>query len=364
MRRLAALLLAALVAPAASRAQGAPAPTKVEVAEGVYVFRTEPHSDVGLDGNSVAVVTEEGVLIFDSNGTPAAARAVLAELRRITPAPVKYIVHSHWHWDHWYGAEVYREAFPQAQVISHERTRALMGGPAIAFNQPGLDRDLPAHIAQVEQALATARSSGRAADLPRLERHLAEDRDFLAQKRGVHHTLATITFSDSLTIHLGPRTIQVRHHDRAITPGDAYLYLPAEQVLVTGDLLVNPLTFALFCYPSGWLRTLRHLETLPVHAIVPGHGAPLEDRALLRTTIDLLQRELDLAREARGRGLDVDAATKAVLADAEVTRLRAVLTRGNAALEQQFPTYMVAWFVSRAYQELDGTLDDGIPRVP
>ena len=47
---------------------------------------------------------------------------------------------------------------------------------------------------------------------------------------------------------------------RAVTPGDAFLYLPDEKVLITGDLLVNPISFALSCYPSGWIRTLERLD--------------------------------------------------------------------------------------------------------
>src|SRR5204863_941660 len=83
-----------------------PPPLHTEVAPGVHLFQTQPYGDVGLDGNSVAIVGDDGVLVFDANGTPAAARAVLAEIRKLTKLPVRYLVYSHWHWDHWYGAEV------------------------------------------------------------------------------------------------------------------------------------------------------------------------------------------------------------------------------------------------------------------
>src|SRR5262245_12879346 len=94
-----------------------PPPTRIEVAPGVHLFRTQPYGDVGLDGNSVAIVTDDGVLVFDANGTPAAARAVLAAIRRLTRQPVRYLVYSHWHWDHWYGAEVYADAFPGLTIV-------------------------------------------------------------------------------------------------------------------------------------------------------------------------------------------------------------------------------------------------------
>jgi len=345
-------------ASAGLHAQARPAPTRVEVADGVYLFQSAPYGDVGLDGNSVVILSDDGVLVFDSNGTPAGALAVLAEIRKLTTQPVRYLVSSHWHWDHWYGAEVYQDSFPNVQIISHQRTRQLMAGPAVAFNQPGLDTQLPAHIRNVERQAATA------SDKSATEAHLARDRSFLEQKRGVRHTLANITFTDSLTIHLGKRVIRVLHYDRAITPGDALLYLPDEKIVVAGDLLINPITFALFSYPSGWIRTLEQIDALDAAVIVPGHGGPMRNETLLKATRDLLVRERALATEAKRHGQTVDQAKAAILADSTVLRLRALLTGGVAQRNEPFALYLVDWFVRRVYEEIDGTLNDSIPRIP
>lgn len=146
-----ALLVGALIlvggAQLPALAQGRPKPTRTEIAPGIHLFRTAPYGDVGLDGNSIAIISSDGVLVFDTNGTPAAAGAVLAEIRTLTPQPVRYVVNSHWHWDHWYGTEVYTRAFPDVTIVAHERTRAMMAGPAIGFNRPGLEATLivPGH---------------------------------------------------------------------------------------------------------------------------------------------------------------------------------------------------------------------------
>ncbi|MDP2320343.1 MAG: MBL fold metallo-hydrolase [Acidobacteriota bacterium] len=157
-----------------------PDPVRTEIAPGIHLFRTAPYGDIGFDGNLVAIIGSDGVLVFDTNGTPSAAAAVLAEIRKLTSQPVRYVVNSHWHWDHWYGTEVYTP------------------------------------------------------ELPRLEKALADGRFFLEQKKAVRHTLPTLTFSRRLTLHLGDREVQVRHHDRAVTPGDAFLYLPKERIVITG----------------------------------------------------------------------------------------------------------------------------------
>lgn len=361
-RGVATAVLAVLLIPAATLLAQHPAPRHTELAPGVHLFQTEPYGDAGMDGNAVAVVGDDGVLVFDANGTPAAARAVIARLRQVTTQPVRYLVLSHWHWDHWYGAEAYREAYPGITIISHAASRRLMAGPAVAFNQPGLDTQLPAHLDQVRQALARARAaSPPSADTTRLAAHLERDAWFLAQKRGVRHTLADLTLTDSLTIHLGGREVRLQHPGPAITPGDTWLWLPAERIAVLGDLLVNPLTFALFAHPDGWIRALEQLDARDAALLVPGHGDPMGDEARLHATLALLRRERDLALAVHRAGGGWQAARDAVLADPEVRRWRELLTGGDPAQDATFPLYLVEWFVQRVFEEARGPLPEAIP---
>lgn len=360
-----AAFTAALVAASPlARAQHA-APTRTEVAPGVHVFATPPYGEVGLDGNSVAIVGGDGVLVFDTNGTPAAARAVLAEIRKLTDKPVRYVVNSHWHWDHWYGTEVYREAFPDVVVIAQDRGRRMMEGPAIAFNKPGLERDLPGYLEMLEKRQAELGAQQPPVDSARLaalRERIAMVRFFLEQKRAVRHVLPNLTFEKRLTLHLGDRVVEVRHEERAVTPGDAYLWLPQDKLLLTGDLLVNPVGFALSCYPTGWLRTLESLDALDAALIVPGHGAPLKDEALLHATAEVFRKLLAHGRDAKARGLDADAAKAEILPALEP--LRKQIAGDDKAAYESFPTYLVDWYLHRVYDELAGPLGDEIAPIP
>src|SRR5262245_32652442 len=164
-----ALALLAVASPPLDR----PAPKNIPIADGIVLFQTAPYGDVGLDGNSVAIFSRDGVLVFDTNGTPAAAAAVLEEIRQQSDRPVRYVVNSHWHWDHWYGTETYQRAFPDLRIIAHEKTREMMLGPALAFNKPGLETQLPAYIQNLEKRVAAARAATPPpAELPALERRL------------------------------------------------------------------------------------------------------------------------------------------------------------------------------------------------
>jgi glyoxylase-like metal-dependent hydrolase (beta-lactamase superfamily II) len=352
-RAVSALLVSALAIVTTGAQHVRPAPETVEVATGVYLFVSKPYGDVGLDGNAVAIVSDEGVLVFDSNGTPASSALVLAAIRRLTDRPVRYVVNSHWHWDHWYGTETYATAFPGVQVIAHEKTRTMMAGPAIEFNRPGIEAQLPGHIASLEK---------RAQADAKLRPLLDEDRFFLEQKTNARLVLPSLTYTDRLTLHLGGREIQVRHHDRAVTPGDTFLYLPAERIVVAGDLLVNPVSFALSSYPTGWLKTLEAIDALDPAVIVPGHGQPLRDKALLRAHMDVMRELLKTGKDAKARGLDADQAR-----DEALPRLRTAMiamTRDDPTLNEQFRIYLADWFMHRVYDELNGPLSDAIAPIP
>src|SRR5262249_8439962 len=164
----------------------------------------------------------------------------------------------------------------------------------------------------------------------------------------------------SLALTVGTRTVVVKHIDRAITPGDAFLWLPAERIALIADLLINPMTYGLFCYPTGWIRSLEAIDAMDPAVIVPGHGAPMRDKVRLRATIDLLKREREMATSLKGQGKSVADTKTAILADSTVLALRETLTGGNVAFRGAFQTYLVDWVVPRIYQELDGTLDDSI----
>lgn len=357
------MALAWVCVPALALAEHRPPPVRLEVVPGVHLFVTAPYGDLGLDGNSVAVVSSEGVLVFDSNGTPAAATAVLAEIRKLTDRPVRYLVHSHWHWDHWYGAEVYKQAFPDLKIIAHEKTREMMRGPAMEFNRPGLEEGLPGYVASLERRVGRAESEQPpAASLAASKQQLEAARFFVDQKTAVPHTVPDLTFTGRLDLKLGGREIQVLNYGRGVTPGDAFLYLPKERVLVSGDLLVDPVPFALSSYPTEWLQALGKIAALDTAVIVPGHGMPFRDKALLHNTIDVFRVLLREAMVAKARGLNADQARESLMPALEPLMVK--MTGRDPKGNEAFKVYLVDWFLHRAYDELDGPLSDAIAPIP
>lgn len=334
-------------------AQNRTPPTRTELSPGILLFSTKSYGDVGLDGNSIAVTSSDGVLVFDSNGTPAASAAVLSEIRKLTDQPVRYVVNSHWHWDHWYGTQTYQQAFPDVRVVAHEKTRAMMMGPAVEFNRPGIESQLPSYIAGLERRAATDAS---------LAPLLAEDKFFYEQKKNVRLVVPNVTFTDQMDVDMGNRHIEVLHYGRAVTPGDTFVYLPKEKTLLLGDLIVNPVTFALSGYPTEWLRVLERIDALDATTIVTGHGAPLHDKVLLRATMDVMRVLLREGKTSKEKGLTADQAKDAIFP--ALHDLMVKITADDPARNQAFKVQLVDWYLHRVYDELSGPLSDAIAPIP
>src|SRR5262249_42166489 len=141
------------------------------------------------------------------------------------------------------------------------------------------------------------------AELRDLEQLLAADKNFLAQKQSVQFTYPNFTYGESATIWLGGREIRL-FHAQAITSGDTYLYLPKERILVTGDILVRPIPFAVGgTFPADWIATLQKLISLDPEVVIPGHGEPEGAKHALEQDLRLFQRAVQEVRGAKAKGL-------------------------------------------------------------
>ena len=119
---LALLLLAALLASPGCGAQSAAQAMLQAVAPGVYVA-LQPAANRFNDSNATVIVTTDSVIVIDTQTTLTSTRAVLEQIRKLTDKPVRYVINTHWHGDHVYGNQIYRDAFPSVQFIAQTNTR-------------------------------------------------------------------------------------------------------------------------------------------------------------------------------------------------------------------------------------------------
>ncbi|HEX6214453.1 MAG TPA: MBL fold metallo-hydrolase, partial [Vicinamibacterales bacterium] len=97
-----------------------------QVAEGVYAIRHVDSPDTNPQGNTTVIVGERGVLVVDSSYLPSSAAEDIAQIRRWTDRPVRYLLNTHWHPDHQRGNSAYVDAFPDVTIVAHRETAKLM----------------------------------------------------------------------------------------------------------------------------------------------------------------------------------------------------------------------------------------------
>jgi glyoxylase-like metal-dependent hydrolase (beta-lactamase superfamily II) len=241
----------------------------------------------GVEGrpNAGFVVTAEGVVVIDALASPRQGEQLLRAIRRVTDRPIAWLVLTHHHPDHHFGAVVLRNA--GARVIAHPDKRALA-------SEGGED----ALIADWVRVVGLDAMRGfEFADSP--------DRP--------------VTRSD--TLRLGGKTLVVTHPGPGHSPGDLVVWLPAERVLFAGDVLVEDgVSMLVDGNSSALLGALDTVDGMNAAVVVPGHGAiPARPADLVRRTRDYLTGLQAEMRAAVEKGIPMRRAM-AALPPADSTR--------------------------------------------
>ncbi len=321
-----------------------------KLADGVYGFIwTDPLADP-IEGNSLFVVNDHDVLVVDAGLFPSSTRLMVAELQKITPKPVRYVVNTHFHDDHNNGNFVYREIWPGVEFIAQRDTREDILEKVIRA-RPDDIRGLKENFDRYTRWLAEGRDdNGKALDSARTKRVEAV-RDLYERSAREYATVKDappeLTFTDSLVLRMGARTVILLWLGRGNTRGDAVIYLPAEGIAAIGDLLVYPVPFAFGSYFREWIATLGRLDSLPAGILFPGHGQPYTDREYLHRVRGLLSGLVAGVDSAVASGAGLEETVKRVTLPA----WREKFAMGDARKEAAFDQFFLAPAVERAWHQ-------------
>lgn len=272
-----------------------------KIADGVYAAIVKRGSPVG--SNAVIIVNTGGVLIVDTHLRPSFARELLEEVKKLTAAPVRYVVNTHWHNDHTQGNQAYFNAFPKGtEFLAHTNTRRDIIGKAIPSIKEQL-QTLPGQLQKLEAKLASATNEQ---DRAQLKAQLDNLRAYLEELKQIEITLPTLTFDRSLILHEEGREIRILHFGRGHTAGDVVVFLPREKVVITGDLLTGGIPFYRDAYPSDWAPTLKAVATLDFTQVIPGHGSVQPGKEQLNKLIAFMEEMVAGVKKmvAEGKSLD------------------------------------------------------------
>lgn len=303
-----ALALAGLLGSSSAFAAEEPLFDLQKVAEGVYAAIARPRTPINC--NAAVIAYEDGVLVVDTHSRPSSARGLIAQVREAIGKPVRYVVNTHFHWDHAQGNHAYPVAFPkEVTIVSSEATRenlATMGLERVKQQLAQVPRD-------VEDRKKRIAESKDAAEREKLQAEIADLEGYAAELSALELTLPDLTFDRSLILHRKERDIVLLFLGRGHTSGDVVAYLPKEKVVATGDLLHGWMPYMGDSYPAEWVATLDALGKLDFERIVGGHG-DVKPRGHLTAFRNYLADVVAETRKARARGETLDQAKASVAA--------------------------------------------------
>lgn len=227
------------------------------LADNVYAYEDlmgELGTSFAFTTNSLIVVTNQGVLVADAQGSVAKTKRMVAEIAKLTTQPIRYVVICADHMDHIAG----NSAFPAGVTfIAHPTSKAV-----------------------IERAAAR-----------------------LAQNGSAPIPVPQETVADKRTITLGGIEMQILFLGRAHTGGDLQVYLPRQDLLFMSEVFFNRLYPSVggtkSAHPIEWIETIRRSEALNAQRVVPGHGF-VDSPAVLKEELVAFRRSLEnLVAESR-----------------------------------------------------------------
>jgi cyclase len=241
-------------------------PRTIKVADRVYTYEDFHAGPEKFTTTNMFVVTDEGVLVADGQGSVAETKGLVDAIAKVTSKPIRYVVICSDHGDHTAG----NAAFPAGVTyIVHPRSKAI------------LDRSS-------ESAGRSGRGGGGAWTLP-------SDAQLVSDKK---------------TLTLGGEEFQILFLGRAHTGGDLSVYLPQRRILFLSETYLNRVFPAMrSAYPTEWLKALDRAEALNADLYIPGHGfteAPSVSREELRAYRKALQAVIAEATRLHNAGIPVD----------------------------------------------------------
>ncbi|MCF6193331.1 MAG: MBL fold metallo-hydrolase [Kangiellaceae bacterium] len=224
-----------------------------------HVYYVQGKSGVATDNegfmsNAAAIVTDKGVVIFDALGTPSLAALLITKLKAITDKPIVKVVVSHYHADHIYGLEVFKNL--GAKIIAPDGYLDYL-------------------------------------DLPIANQRLNERRNSLAPwVNKTTHLITPDTVIDKFTtFSLGGIDFEINYLGKAHSDGDLTLLVKQYKVLLSGDLIFEGrIPFTGNANTKHWLELLEKLDNSKLTALLPGHGGAVTNPNLaIKSTLNYLK---------------------------------------------------------------------------
>jgi cyclase len=277
-----------------------------KITDGVYYATAAGPMITG--SNDVVIVNDNDVLLVDAGVTPAVARALVQDVKLLTDKPVRWVVNTHFHYDHTDGNSVFG---PEVQIIGHQYVRDAILNLDVLHREPfkTAQANLPGQIEALKKQVSMEKDAQKRAALQeQLAATEAEEKQFAEIKP----TPPTMTYTSNLTLERGHREIRLLFLGRGHTPGDTVVFLPKERIVCTGDLMESRLAYMGDGIFDEWITTLDSVKKLDFDTVLPGHGVPFHEKALITAYQSYLKDLTAQVAKLRAQAVTADEAAQKV----------------------------------------------------
>ncbi len=330
-----------------------------KISDHVYAFITPDPTLDWVDGNSYAILTDDGVFVVDAHQSSLIAEANIAEIQELTDKPITRLLNTHWHGDHNLENPVYKRHFLGIQIISHWKTREILSRRCPEWVEATKAGEYDTYLKYYQGFLDSARDeTGQPLTQQfrsRYERIVDVLKTYGPYASQDECLLPDVTFDDEMTLFMGGREIEIRHDGRANTPGDAFVWLPQDSILITGDILVHPIPYCFGSFYEEWVAVLDTMLAFRPKIILPGHGEPMYDTTYLRDVRDALAAMVEQGKRGYAQGIRSADSLRAFI---DMSRFRTAFAGDDFDRNWAFDNFMLKPAVGRLLRQLNNELGD------
>jgi cyclase len=285
------------------------------------VFFAQARVQAMINCNAAIFVRSKDVVVVDAHSKPSAAAALLAQIKReITTKPVRYVINTHFHWDHTQGNQAYAQTGQKVDFIATSATKQLMSELAVTRMKASVE----AVPQQIDALRAQAAHSNSGEEKAWCADQIRQMEAYLAEMKGYALELPTITFDKTYALNDPAFDLQLEFHGRAHTAGDLFVFCPQRRALATGDASHGWLPNLGDGYPRSWPRTIDEVSKADFKYVLGGHGPLQSDRTVMMNQRNFIEELTELVEEGRKAGQSLEEMKKRIT----VASLRSLQSNG------------------------------------
>ena len=297
-----------------------------KAADGVFFAQARPQTVINC--NAAVFVRSKDVVVVDAHSKPSAAASLIRQIRsEITDKPVRYVINTHFHWDHMQGNHAYKQTDSQVDIIATEATKQNMSQYSMDRLKGSLD-EMSKQIESLRDREAKASSAAEKAfcegEISHIQAYQAEMKDFTLE-------LPTITFDKTHLLADSAYDLHLEWHGRSHTSGDVFVFCPQRRAIATGDASHCWVPNIGDGYPRQWPGTIDEVAKAEFDYVLGGHGPMQHSRGVMMSQRNYIEELTERVAGGKDAGQSLDEMQKTIT----VASLRSLQSNGYGEFLQR-----------------------------